>query len=141
MSASAKIDLLICSRAEVGVVAVVVVVLGIKWNEYGNGSSVYHELLCSTSLQIPNHKEGCGDKTHLPPQLVHKHLQRIPPRISRKVDRRSQIRPIFGILELDNNGWDRLLGLGRCRRLDSLGVSRLLSFRRWEERRHGVCGI
>jgi hypothetical protein len=117
VSASARIELLICTRAASDD-------LGTKWKEYGNGSSLYNLSALSLSEQ--------GILADLSSELVDEHLEGITPCISRQVDGRSEIASIFSILELYDDRWDRCFG----RRSDSwfkgLRVCRFLSFRRWE---------
>lgn len=65
--------------------------------------------------------------THLPTELVDEHLQCISPSISWQINCWTEVRSIFGVFKLDNDRWNRFLGLSRHRRLDSLRVGRLLS--------------
>jgi hypothetical protein len=116
--ASVRMEELMRTLAEVG--ASVSFAFGLRWKEYGNGSS---------SCRSANIFGMQLKATHLSFQLVHKHLQGISSRVRRQVDGRSKVGSIFSILELDDDGrhgcsrwWS---GIG----VDLPGVSRSLSFR------------
>jgi hypothetical protein len=87
-------------------------------------------------------REWMGEwSPHLPSQLVDQHLQSIPVRVRREVDRRPETAPILGRLELDDNGgYGCFLRCGRAR-LEGLGVGGLLPLGRGEEGGHDEAGV